>query len=204
MDYSKIGNLIANERKAKNLTQAKLAEQLFVSEKTVSKWETGKGVPDTNSLPLLCDIFNISINELLNGERLTNDIYTSKAEETLLTLQTENELTTKRLLRSEIIIGLYSTFIFLSFIFISIYFIENMNLIFIPIILNVVGLILFGIGIAFCIHIEQKAGYYVCEHCNHKYVPTYKKVFCAHHVGRTRYMKCPNCKRRSWNKKVIK
>ena len=204
MDYNKIGNLIANERKAKNLTQAKLAEQLFVSEKTVSKWETGKGVPDTNSLPLLCEIFNISINELLNGERLTSDKYTTKAEETLLTLQTDNELTTKRLLKAEIILGLYSTFIFLSLLFTAIYFIEKMALIALPTVLIVVGVVLFFIGISFCIYIEQKAGFYICDHCKHKYVPTYKKVFCARHIGRSRYMKCPHCKKYSWNKKVVK
>ena len=54
MDYNKIGNFISTERKAKNLTQAKLAEKLFVSEKTVSKWENGNGIPDTNLLPKLC------------------------------------------------------------------------------------------------------------------------------------------------------
>ena len=67
MDYNKIGNLIMTERKAKKLTQAKLAEKLFVSEKTISKWETGNGIPDTNILPKLCEIFGISINEILNG-----------------------------------------------------------------------------------------------------------------------------------------
>ena len=84
MDYNKIGHLIMTERKAKKLTQAKLAEKLFVSEKTISKWEKGNGIPDTNILPKLCEIFEISINELLNGERLTKEEYTSKAEEKLL------------------------------------------------------------------------------------------------------------------------
>lgn len=69
MDYHKIGNLILIERKEKKLTQAKLAEKIFVSEKTISKWENGNGIPDTTSLLKLCDIFNLSLNELLSGER---------------------------------------------------------------------------------------------------------------------------------------
>ena len=69
MDYNKIGKFIMEERKSKKLTQAKLAENLFVSEKTVSKWENGKGIPDTNSLPKLCEILGISLNELLSGEK---------------------------------------------------------------------------------------------------------------------------------------
>ena len=62
MNYNKIGEFIASERKALNLTQSKLAEKLFISEKTISKWENGRGIPDTNSLPKLCEIFNISLN----------------------------------------------------------------------------------------------------------------------------------------------
>ena len=70
MDYKKIGNFIKEERKNKNLTQAKLAEKLFVSEKTVSKWENGNGLPDTKDLPKLCEIFEVSLNEILAGEKI--------------------------------------------------------------------------------------------------------------------------------------
>ena len=80
MNYNKIGAFILNERKAKNLTQAKLAEKLFVSEKTISKWENGNGIPDTNSLPKLCEIFGVSLNELLNGCRMNNEEYINSAE----------------------------------------------------------------------------------------------------------------------------
>ena len=68
MDYDKIGKFIMSERKAKKLTQAKLASMIFVSEKTVSKWENGNGVPDTSVLPALCEVLGVSLNELLNGE----------------------------------------------------------------------------------------------------------------------------------------
>ena len=70
MDYNKIGSLIMNERKAKKLTQAKLAEKIFVSEKTISKWECGKGLPDVSIMPDLCGALSLTINELLNGEHI--------------------------------------------------------------------------------------------------------------------------------------
>ena len=59
------------------------------------------------------------------------------------------------------------------------------------------------IATPFALKIEQKAGYYECRKCHHKYVPTYPDVFWAMHINRTRYMKCPECDKWSWNKKVI-
>ena len=204
MDYNKIGNFIAVERKAKKLTQAKLAEKLFVSEKTISKWENGNGIQDTNSLPKLCQIFDVSLNELLNGERIKEESYMNKAEQKLLELQKEKEQSDKRLLVSEIILGSITTFSFLIILLTSLYGIFELNVYVLPIIMIIVGFAIFLTGVSFCLYIEQKAGYYVCKKCNHKYVPTFKQVFFAMHAGRTRYIKCPNCNQKSWNKKVIK
>ena len=55
----------------------------------------------------------------------------------------------------------------------------------------------------FMLKIEQEAGYYQCAKCGHKYVPSYKSVFFSMHMGRTRHMRCPRCKEKSWQKKVI-
>ena len=204
MDYNKIGVFIAMERKAKKLTQAKLAEKLFVSEKTISKWENGNGIPDTNSLPKLCQIFDVSLNELLNGERIKEESYMNKAEQKLLELQKEKEQSDKRLLVSEIVLGSITTFSFLIILLTSLYGIFELNVYVLPIIMIIVGFAIFLTGVSFCLYIEQKAGYYVCKKCNHKYVPTFKQVFFAMHAGRTRYIKCPNCNQKSWNKKVVK
>ena len=201
MDYNKIGNLIMSERKAKKLTQAKLAEKLFVSEKTISKWENGNGIPDTNSLPKLCEIFEISINELLNGERISTNNYKDKAEERLLELQKIKEIGDKRLLSMEIVIGILSMIILLSLTFLASFLEMQIGL---RIFLIVFGFIVAIIGIGFAIKIEQVAGYYVCKKCKHKYVPSYSQVLWAPHINRTRYMKCPHCEQKSWNKKVIK
>lgn len=201
MDYNNIGNFIANERKTKKLTQAKLAEKLFVSEKTISKWENGKGIPDTTLLPKLCEIFEISINELLNGERFSSENYIEKAEEKLLELKKLKEEGDKRLLSMEIVIGFLSVVFLLSLTFIA-SFLKMEN--WIRIFLITFGFVIAIIGIYFALRIEQTAGYYLCKKCNNKYVPTFNQVLWAAHINRTRYMKCPHCKQRSWHKKTIK
>ena len=65
------------------------------------------------------------------------------------------------------------------------------------------GLVVFLIAILFSLRIEQKAGYYECKCCKNRYIPTFKQTLFAMHVNRTRYMKCPKCGKKSWNKKVI-
>jgi len=204
MDYSKIGKYINTKRKVKCLTQAKLAEKLFVSEKTISKWENGKGLPDTEVLPKLCEILGISINELLNGEDVKNEEYTCKAESKLLELQKQKELSDKRLLISEIVLGGIATIYLLIIMGVALYLAEVLQLEKLSIILIVIGMVLFVIGCIFALYIEQKAGYYLCRNCDHKYVPNFKQIMFAPHICRTRYMKCPKCKKRSWHKKTIK
>ena len=200
MDYNKIGNFISSERKKRKLTQARLAEKLYVSEKTISKWENANGVPDTNSLLKLSEIFEISINELLNGERISQDNYINKAEEKLLELQIKNTEKDKILLSMEIVIGVLSILILLSLTFVA-SFLQMQT--WLRISLIIFSFIVAIIGILFALKIEQIAGYYVCKKCNHKYVPKFKSVLFAPHINRTRYMKCPNCKQKSWQKKVI-
>ena len=73
----------------------------------------------------------------------------------------------------------------------------------IRLILIVFGAIVFAVGVSKAIKIEQTAGYYECDKCHYKYVPEYSSVFWAMHMGRTRYMKCPKCNEKSWQKKVI-
>lgn len=91
MDQVKTGQFIAQCRKEKNLTQAQLAEQLNLTDRAVSKWETGKGLPDASIMPDLCELLGISINELFSGERVLTDNYKRKAEENLLRIKKEAE-----------------------------------------------------------------------------------------------------------------
>ena len=201
MDYNKIGVFIETERKAKKITQAKLAEKLFVSEKTISKWENGNGIPDTNSLPKLCEIFGVTINELLNGERIKMEDYTNKAEDKLLDIQKTKEEGDKRLLLAEIFLGGISCLFLLTLVLVAGLINMSTGL---RIFLILLGFIQFVIAVVFCIRIEQKAGYYECQKCHHKHVPTYNQVLWSMHAGRTRYMKCPKCGKSSWQKKVLK
>ena len=200
MDYSKIGKFIAAERKAKKLTQKKLADSLYVSEKTISKWETGNGVPDTNSLQKLCEILDVSINELLNGERLSNNQYVSKAEKQILNLQHAKSQADKHLLTMEIVIGVLSIILMLSLTMVAA-LLEMPN--WQRIVLIIVGVVPAIVGVGFALKIEQVAGFYICKHCGYKYVPSYQQVLWAMHINRTRYMKCPHCHKKSWHKKVI-
>lgn len=90
MDQIKIGKFISLRRKDLNLTQQQLADLLHISNKTISKWETGKGMPEIGLLLPLCNELKISVNELLSGENLDNK-YQEKAEENLIALFKEKE-----------------------------------------------------------------------------------------------------------------
>ena len=89
MDQKKIGKFISAERKSKNMTQAQLAEKLNITDRAVSKWETGRSLPDSAIMLDLCKELNISVNELLNGERIEPQNYDNKAEEVIIKLQKE-------------------------------------------------------------------------------------------------------------------
>lgn len=96
MNQIKIGEFIASLRKEQGQTQKQLAERIGVSDKTVSKWECGNGLPEMSSIPLLCDALNINMNELLSGERLEQETYSVKAEENMMNLMKETEMHKKR------------------------------------------------------------------------------------------------------------
>lgn len=89
LDQEKIGKFIAERRKNQNMTQKQMAEQLGVSDKAVSKWETGKSMPDNSLLMELCALLEINVNELLSGEKLSDDNYQGKAEENMTNLMEE-------------------------------------------------------------------------------------------------------------------
>ncbi len=92
MNQKKIGAFIANCRKEKDLTQMQLAEQLEVTSQAVSKWETGRGMPDVSLLQPLCEILDISLNELFSGERIGEEEYKGKAEENITKLFREKQI----------------------------------------------------------------------------------------------------------------
>ena len=123
MNQIKIGKFIAKCRKKNNLTQMQLAEKLNITDRAISKWENGKGMPDSSIMLDLCNELKISVNELLCGEFIEMNNYNEVAEKMLLEMA--------------------------------------------------------------------------------QYVPKYSQVYFAMHSGTTRYMKCPKCNKKSWQRKTL-
>jgi len=90
VNQEKIGKFIANLRKEKNMTQQELAKKLGVTDRAISKWENGRGLPDYSLLQDLCDTLSISINELFSGEKISKEDYKTKAEENMSKLINDN------------------------------------------------------------------------------------------------------------------
>ena len=204
MDLIKIGKFIATKRKQRNLTQMQLAELLHVTDRAISKWECGRSMPESAIMLELCDALKISVNELLTGEELEMKEYNKQAELNLIEITKQKEESDKRLLKAEIIFGIIGVILFFGLLLAGLYLIkEESSLLWLGIIMVSVGVVEFLTMAFFALRIEQKAGYYECKECGHRYTPTYGQVFFAMHLSRTRYMKCPHCHKRSWNKKVI-
>ena len=200
MDQVKIGRFIADRRKRANLTQMQLAEKLNITDRAISKWENGKSLPDSSIMLELCDVLGISVNDLLSGEVVTMENYNKEIEKNLLDMIKQKEQADKRLAAAEVFIGITATIVLFALVFVAA-FVQMET--WLKIALIVSGFILFLAGCFYALRFEQVAGYYMCKHCKHSYVPTYKAVSMAMHMGRTRYMRCPQCGKKSWQKKVF-
>lgn len=200
MDQVKIGKFIAACRKKANLTQLQLAEKLSITDRAISKWETGKSLPDSSLMLELCSTLGITVNDLLSGEVVTMDNYNKELERNLLEVIRQKEAADKRLLSLEVFVGMMALIVLFALIFISA-FVEMKD--WLRVVLIAIGFVLFFAGCFYALRIEQVAGYYECKECGHRYVPTYKAVNLAPHMGRTRYMRCPQCGKKSWQKKVL-
>ena len=200
MDQIKIGKFIAEKRKEKKLTQSILAEKLGISDRAISKWENGKCMPDVGIMQDICKLLNITINDLFSGEIVDMKNNEKKLEENLLEVAKMKEKSDKQLLFSEIVIG----FIITILLSVSIFLLggsDNNNK---PLIMfGICTLVIFVLGILYCLKLQREAGFYECKKCHHKYEPTFMQIFNAPHIGITKYMKCPECHKRSWNKKTI-
>lgn len=200
MDQIKIGKFIAECRKKNNLTQMQLAEKLNITDRAISKWENGKGMPDSSFMLDLCSELKISVNELLSGEVLEVNNYNEKLEQNLIDIVKQKEESDKRILTMEIAMGVASIIIFLILVMTA-SLIEMQD--WVRLLIIIPSTIFIFIVCLLLLRIEQTAGYYECQKCHYKYVPTYSSVLWAMHINRTRYMKCPKCNEKSWQKKVI-
>lgn len=200
MDQVKIGKFIAERRKQNGLTQMQLAEKLNITDRAVSKWETGKSMPDSSIMLELCSVLKITVNDLLSGELITVDNYNKESEKNLLEMVRQKQEADKRLLRMELLAGIMACIPFAVGIVLGL-FVPMEEWKQVVIVLSCMVPLL--VAVPFLLRVEQVAGCYECQSCHHRYVPKYISVFLAMHIGRTRFMKCPECGKWSWQKKVI-
>lgn len=201
IDMIKIGKFISSCRKEKGLTQAQLAEKFGITDRAVSKWETGKSVPDASIMLELCEQLGINVNELLSGEKLDMTNYNQQAEKNLLDLKEKEEKASRNMLTMEVVIGFISTTAFLALLLFGV-FAPGLSQVW-RIVPCAIGAVIFAVSMHVCIKIEQTAGYYECPHCKHTFVPTLKQTYLAQHMGRTRKMVCPHCRKKGWCKKTL-
>ena len=151
MEQQKIGKFIHDLRKEKEMTQKQLADLVGVSDKTISKWETGRGIPDTSIMNELCMVLGISINELLSGERLSKDKYNGKAEENMVNLLKDTEIQKDKKKWSIINIILSLLWILLLVVMVAILGMGGPEILWfldMPSLILTVGFLILGLGIS--------------------------------------------------------
>lgn len=200
MDLIKIGKFIANCRKEKNLTQEQLAQKLYITDRAVSKWERGISLPDADKMLELCNILDINVNELLNGEKIDMENYEKKTEELLVELAKQDEQKNKKLMTSMWTILITSSIFYILILTLAINTLEEG---FILGTVICISTIIFVITSFIALKFEVDAGYYECKNCKHKFIPTFAQALFAPHMSTTRYLKCPKCKKRTWSKKTM-
>ena len=201
MNQIKIGRFIAECRKTVNLTQMQLAEKLGITDKAISKWERGIAMPDSSIMLELCDILGISVNELLSGEKISMENSNKKNEQLLLDMAKEVERKNKTIWTSMWIIMSVSIIALFAGISIVAFFIPE-GVWQLVAVLSIC--IVFLIPCFYALKLEVSVGAYKCKNCGHEIVPTYMQALNAMHMGTTRYLKCPECHKRTWCKKVLK
>ena len=200
MDQVKIGRFITERRKSVNLTQAQLAEKLNITDKAISKWETGRAMPDTSIMLELCDVLKINVNELLNGEKITMDNNEKKNEQLLIDMANEVQKKNKIIWANMWIIMIVSMVALFAGILATTFFIPEGPWQFVSI-LTITAVFL--IPCFYALKLEVSVGAYKCKNCGNEIVPTYTQALNAMHMGMTRYLKCPKCNKSTWCKKVI-
>ena len=201
MDQIKIGKFISECRKNKNLTQMQLAERLGVTDRAVSKWETGRAMPDSSLMLDLCAILGISVNELLSGEKISMENNNQNNEQLLLEMTKEMERKNKTIQTTMWVLLSVSMVALLGGMAVATFLIPEG----VWQLVTILGIcVAFLIPCFYALKLEVSVGAYKCKNCGHEIVPTYMQALNAMHKGTTRYLKCPKCQKRTWCKKVWK
>ena len=201
MDQIKIGKFIAECRKKQNLTQAQLAEKLDITDRAISKWETGKAMPDSDIMLDLCDILGIKVNELLCGEVCDQEQRNEQLDELIFQMAKNEERYHKRLLHSAyVIIATSLTALICLMSLISLLIPECGFQDF----LIIVSVMLFLIPCMIALKFKAETGYYECKNCQHMFVPNYKEIAVLMQTPTRRLLKCTKCGKWTWCKKLTK
>ena len=189
MDIVKTGRFIAEVRKERGLTQRELADALCISDKTVSKWETGRGLPEVSLMLPLCGVLGISVNDLLTGERVTPSDYQKKAEENMMDLMQENAENRKQMALA-VICGAITIIAVCALTAIA-SFLELPTIVRVVLIMLAMATAAAGIGAAAVL--DRKAGYFECPHCKTLFVPQMDAYIKVYHTFTKRRLTCPVC-----------
>ena len=189
MDQQKTGKFIAEMRKEQGLTQRELAERLMISDKTVSKWECGNGLPEVSLMLPLCEILKVSVNELLTGKRLQSSEYKKNAEDNLMKLINEKEHAKRSLWLG--IIALVPAFLAgITLIMIAGYiYLEVWQ----RVVLIVIAVLTIAAGLTVAVVLEVHSGAFECAKCGKRFMPTTAAYLAGMHTATRRYLKCPYC-----------
>ena len=189
MDCVKIGKLIRKLRMERGMSQRELALGLGVLPKTVSKWECGKGLPEVSLMLPLCAALDMTVNDLLSGERVSSTDYQKKAEGNMIDLMKENEENRKRMALS-IITGAITVIAVCALIGI-------VSLVDMPtparILLIVFSIAVAVAGIAAAAMLDMKAGHFECPYCKELFVPSMGEYVKGYHTITRRRLTCPKC-----------
>ena len=173
MDQAKTGRFIAARRKELGLTQRQLAERLSISDKTVSKWECGGGLPEVGLMLPLCEALGVSVNELLAGRRVEEEEYKEQAEANMMDLVRQNQENKKRMVLS-VICGSVTV-----------------------VAVCALALVTATAGIGGAAVLDAGAGWYQCPDCGALFVPTMAEYVKGYHTLTRRKLTCPECGRRA-------
>lgn len=194
MDQIRTGKFIAGLRKEQGLTQRELADRLCVSDKTVSKWECGNGLPEVSFMLPLCEILGISVNELLSGERLTDTAYREKAEDNMMNMMEELEQN-KRKVHLQIAVAVTVVLPTLALVLFA--GLADLQTWMRGVLLGIGTFMLLG-GIAIAAALDVRTGTFECRHCKTRFVPTVGAYLAGPHTLLYRRLKCPNCGKKSF------
>ena len=199
MDQIKIGKFIAEERKAKKYTQRELADKLSISDKTISKWERGNGFPEVSLLLPLCNELEITVNELLSGERLQAMDYKKKAEENMVNLVKEAQESKKKIIMSAMVGVLVIVAAVPLFVVAGMFEMQVWT----RVLLMGIGFVIVVMGISIACVLDREAGAFECPECKERFVPDMKSYVMGPHTITKRKLVCPHCGAHKYCKKVL-